>query len=111
VFLAVNQAAVKGRGSVWTARASRVKRAAALADVGGGALMGEFCGERRSPGPPAGRPFAGPVACLPDLLARLRATAICVIDAHVDDHGLCRICRTAFPCPLAGQAEFTLGAL
>ncbi|HVB44406.1 MAG TPA: hypothetical protein VNF47_17140 [Streptosporangiaceae bacterium] len=39
------------------------------------------------------------------------ATARREIRAHSDDGGLCAICGSAFPCPRAELAEFTLGSL
>jgi hypothetical protein len=48
---------------------------------------------------------------LPAALARLLATAQQEIDQHLNDNGICALCRQRWPCTIACLAEFTLGAL
>lgn len=45
------------------------------------------------------------------VLLRLLATARHEIDRHLNDDGVCIVCRRPWPCPTACLAEFTLGAL
>jgi len=54
---------------------------------------------------PAGREY------LIAKLEALRALATRVINQHVDDHGLCAVCGSAFPCELAVLAEHNLDLL
>jgi anti-sigma regulatory factor (Ser/Thr protein kinase) len=53
---------------------------------------------------------AGTPALLPET-AGLLTTAARETDAHVSDQGLCAVCWSAFPCPRAQLAEFTLSSL
>jgi len=53
---------------------------------------------------------AGAGFLLPEVTALL-ATAAREINAHVNINGLCSDCGSAFPCPRAQLAEFTLGPL
>lgn len=48
---------------------------------------------------------------LPPSLARLLKTAQQEIDRHVNDHGLCAICGSAFPCDRAALADLALSAM
>ncbi len=48
---------------------------------------------------------------LPPELARLLATAQKEITEHGNDHGLCAVCGSAFPCQRAELAAFTLDAV
>lgn len=71
---------------------------------------------RRSRRPPAREPASLAVASqgpdvLPPVLLRLLATARQEIDRHLNDNGVCLLCRRPWPCPTACLAEFTLGAL
>ena len=47
----------------------------------------------------------------PPELARLLATAQKEIIEHGNDHGLCVVCGSAFPCPRAELAAFALDAV
>ena len=46
----------------------------------------------------------------PDLI-HLLGTARCAIDQHINDHGSCAACGSAWPCQRAQLAEFALAAL
>jgi hypothetical protein len=48
---------------------------------------------------------------LPPELARLLATARKEITEHGNDHGLCVVCGSAFPCERAELAAFALDAV
>jgi len=48
---------------------------------------------------------------LPPPLARLLKTAQQEIDRHVNDHGLCAICGSAYPCERAALADLALSAM
>jgi hypothetical protein len=61
-----------------------------------------------APAPPADAHDSG---FLPAPLAALLATARREIDAHTDDHGLCAICGSAYPCERATLADMALGGL
>jgi len=57
-----------------------------------------------------GRPSSGSDVFPPEL-ARLLATAQKEITAHGNDHGLCVVCGSAFPCERAELAAFALDAV
>ncbi len=48
---------------------------------------------------------------LPPSLARLLKTAQQEIDRHVNDHGRCAACDSAFPCNRASLADLALSAI
>jgi hypothetical protein len=60
--------------------------------------------------PPAPDPSQGGHG-LPAPLARLFKTAQQQIDRHVNDHGLCAICGSAYPCERAAVADLALSAM
>ena len=66
---------------------------------------------------PAGQPAAtGPAPAqadhgVPLSLARLLKTAQQEIDRHVNDHGRCAACGSAFPCERASLADLALSAM
>lgn len=47
----------------------------------------------------------------PPEFVHLLGTARQVIDQHLNDHGTCASCGSAWPCQRARLAEFALGAL
>ena len=49
--------------------------------------------------------------CVPPSLALLLKTAQAEIDRHINDHGLCIICHSVFPCDRAILADLALSAL
>jgi hypothetical protein len=62
-----------------------------------------------STSPPAG--FVPPTDFVPPTLALLLKTARAEIDRHVNDQGLCVVCRCVFPCERAVLADLALSAL
>jgi hypothetical protein len=52
-----------------------------------------------------------PTGDLPSELAQLCRTAASILDSHVDDHGLCAVCESAWPCERAVLAEHNLAGL
>jgi hypothetical protein len=58
-------------------------------------------------GPECLRPFTW--THLPSELQRLMATAVAVIDRHINAAGRCRECAQQWPCSSARLADLTLG--
>lgn len=50
-------------------------------------------------------------APLTPALERLRGLATVVLNEHRDDHGLCVVCGSAWPCPRVQLAEHNLALL
>ena len=75
-------------------------------------LGGTPDGATASPPPdPAPRPPSQTDNGLSEALARLLKTAQREIDRHINDHGLCAICGSAFPCERAALADLALSAV
>lgn len=53
-------------------------------------------------------PTTSPADYFPPELVHLLGTACQVIDRHLNDHGNCSVCRSAWPCERAELAGFAL---